>query len=694
MQASPANKKQKEEQVSSEDAHKQFAESLQTQQAQQTDYSVVVDVQAHAANGAHVEGQKAYQKLYDASLKDPSKFWKDQANKFLHWDAPFECVTTGSFKDGDIQWFSGGKLNASVQCLDRHVWNEKTADSPALIWEGDEPGTGRTYTFREALRETCKIANALKSFGVRKGDSVTIYLPMIPEVIFTMMACARLGAPHSVVFAGFSSEALRDRIIDVRSKYVFVADEGMRGGRPIALKKILDDALSDPRCGFVQNVFVFKRTGSNIAFNPARDVWMNEECAKQSPYCPAEPVDSEHPLFYLYTSGSTGKPKGLMHTTAGYMLYASMTHKYVFDVRPGDVYACVADCGWITGHTYIVYGPLSNGSVTMVFESTPMYPDASRYWDLVERHKITQFYTAPTAIRALMRFGTDPLKKHNLSSLRVLGTVGEPIGPAPWKWYFENVGSSRCAVVDTFWQTETGGIVCTPLPGVTPMKPGSCCKPFFGIEPVLLDPQTGKEILHVPGQETHGVLCLKRPWPSMTRTINGDHDRYMKTYLVPYPGYYFTGDGATRDGDGYLWITGRVDDVLNVSGHRVGSAELEGALNHHPSVAESAVVGFPHDIKGEGIAAYVILKAGAQETPELVAQLRQQVRNVVGAFATPDHIIVSPGLPKTRSGKIMRRILRKVVSKETESLGDISTLADPSVVEALIQKVAQLTASH
>jgi len=601
-------------------------------------------------------------------------------------------VTTGSFAEGDIQWFAGGKLNACVQCLDRHIWNEKTADLPALIWESDEPGQGKIYTFRETLREVCKVANILKSFGVKKGDPVTIYLPMIPEIIFSVLACARIGAPHSAVFAGFSAEALPDRIVDVKSRYVFVSDEGMRGGKPIALKKILDEALNDPKASFVQNVFVYKRTGASNTMH-GRDIWMSEQCAKQSPYCPAESVDSEHPLFFLYTSGSTGKPKGLVHTTAGYLLYASMTHKTVFDVRPDDVYACVGDVGWITGHTYLVYGPLSNGSNTLIFESTPMYPDASRYWELVERYKITQFYTAPTAIRALMRYGTDPIKKHNLSSLRVLGSVGEPIGPAPWRWYFENVGSSRCAIVDTFWQTETGGIVCTPLPGVTPMKPGSCCTPFFGIDLVVLDPQSGKELHAVPGKEQHGVLCIRRPWPSMTRTINGDHERYLKTYFAPYPGYYLTGDGATRDGDGYLWITGRIDDVINVAGHRIGSAEVEGALNTHASVAESAVVGFPQNIKGEGIAAYVILKANAHETPDLVAQLRQQVRNVVGAFATPDHIIIAPGLPKTRSGKIMRRILRKVLSGETESLGDISTLADPAVVQQLIDKVAAVAGS-
>lgn len=676
-----------------EGEEERLAEQIKTSHAPSSDFSVVYPVQPHSANGANIQGQYAYKKLYDASLKDP-QFWGTQANKFLKWDSAFSCIQTGRFEDGDVNWFAGGKLNASVQCLDRHVWNPSTADTPAVIWEGDEPGTGQTYTFREALREVCRIANVLKSFGVREGDCVTIYLPMIPQVVFAMLACARLGAPHSVVFAGFSSEALRDRIVDCKSKFCIVADEGMRGGRPIALKKIMDDALLDPRCAFVERVFMFKRTGNpQVQVKEGRDMWMDQALLEKYPaYCPPVSVDSEHPLFYLYTSGSTGKPKGLLHTTAGYLLYVSMTHKYVFDVRPRDVYACVADAGWITGHSYIVYGPLSNGCGTLIFESTPLYPDAGRYWDLVETHKITQFYTAPTAIRALMKFGDEPLQGRDLSSLRVLGTVGEPINPSAWKWYYEKVGSSRCAIVDTFWQTETGGIVCTPLPGVTPMKPGSCCQPFFGIEPVLLDPTTGVELAAVAGEEQHGVLAIKRPWPSMTRTINGDHDRYLKTYFVPYPGTYFTGDGAMRDGDGYLWITGRVDDVLNVSGHRVGSAELESALNTHASVAESAVVGFPHDVKGEGIAAYVILKQGVAETGELLAQIKLQVRNKVGAFAGPDFVIVCPtGLPKTRSGKIMRRVLRKIVAKEHESLGDISTLADPSVVEVLILKVADLT---
>ena len=499
------------------------------------------------------------------------------------------------------------------------------------------------------------------------------------------------GAPHSVVFAGFSAEALRDRIVDVKSRFVFVCDEGMRGGKAIPLKKTVDDALADPRCAFVEKVLMFKRTGGPVNVMANRDVWMEDLVKAAPPYCPYESMDAEDVLFFLYTSGSTGKPKGVAHTTAGYLLYATYTHKLVFDARPGDVYACVADIGWVTGHSYVVYGPLCNGVQTLIFESTPMHPDNSRYWDLIQRHRVTQFYTAPTAIRALMRNGTDPFKGYDLSSLRVIGSVGEPIGPAPWQWYFENVGSSRCALVDTFWQTETGGIMASPLPGVTPMKPGSCCLPLPGIVLALLDPQTGKELPFVEGQETSGVLCVKQPWPGMTRTVRGDHARYLATYFQPYPGYYFTGDGATRDADGYFWITGRVDDVINVSGHRVGSAELEAAINTHPAVAESAVLGFPHEIKGEGIAAFVILKAGVQETHELAQAIKTQVRTHVGAFAAPDMVIIAPGLPKTRSGKIMRRILRKVITKETESLGDISTLADPSVVEQLVAKVKQMS---
>jgi acetyl-CoA synthetase len=518
---------------------------------------------------------------------------------------------------------------------------------------------------------------------------------MVPEIAFAMLACTRLGAPHSVVFAGFSAEALRDRIVDVKSKFVFTCNEGKRGGRTMALKQTVDDAITgiqslpETEVVKVEKVFVFERTDATVNMVAGRDVDMKSELSKYRPYCPPVSMDSEDPLFFLYTSGSTGKPKGVAHTTAGYILYATLTHKYVFDIRPNDVYACVADCGWITGHTYIVYGPLSNGATTLMFESTPLYPDAGRYWDLVQTHKVTQFYTAPTAIRALMRFGTDPIQKYDLSSLRVLGTVGEPINPEAWRWYFENIGKKNCAVVDTYWQTETGGIIMTPLPGCTPMKPGSACKPFFGIVPELLNPHTGKVIPEVAGEESEGVLCIKEPWPSLARTVQGNHERYMNTYLDPYKGYYFTSDGATRDKDGYIWITGRVDDVLNVSGHRLGSAEIESALVANENVAEAAAIGFPHDVKGEGIACYVIARNGVEETPELLKELKNAVRAGVGPLATPDYIIITPGLPKTRSGKIMRRLLRKVISKAPSSeFGDVSTLADSSVVEELVAKVA------
>ncbi len=652
-----------------------------------TDHSYVVKVQEHSANGALLRGKEEYQKLYQESVNDPTAFWDKQAKSLLTWERPYDKVSMGSFEGGDVSWFLGGKINASVQCLDRHVENGK-ADDVAIIWEGDEPGNSKSFTYREVLHQVCRIANVLKKYGVKKGDPVTIYLPMIPEVAFVMLACARIGAPHSIVFAGFSADALRDRIVDVRSKFIFTTDEGLRGGRTIALKKCVDASVA--QCDFVERVFCFKRTGTEVPFNAERDVWMEDEVEGQRPYCPPESMDSEDTLFYLYTSGSTGKPKGLAHTTAGYMLYTTLTHRYVFDYRPGDVYACVADCGWITGHSYIVYGPLSNGATTLMFESTPLYPDAGRYWDLVQRHKVTQFYTAPTAIRALMRHGTKPLEPYDLSSLRVLGTVGEPINPEAWKWYYENVGKSRCAIVDTYWQTETGGIIVTPLPGATDMKPGSATLPFFGIQLEILDPQSGQVKPHVPGQEASGVLCVSRPWPSMARTVYNNHARYMTTYFDPYKGRYFTGDGATRDADGYFWITGRVDDVLNVSGHRIGSAEVESALVAYSEVAEAAVVGFPHEVKGEGIACYVITREGVAETPELIQDLRTQIRTVIGPFATPDYIVITPGLPKTRSGKIMRRVLRKIISNEADQLGDTSTLADPSVVDSLIKKVSNL----
>ena len=585
----------------------------------------------------------------------------------------------GSFEVGDIEWFSGGQLNVSYQCIDRHI--AERGDQTAIIFEGDEPDDVRTYTYKELLQEVCKTANTLLAHGVRKGDTVAIYLPMIPDLAFMMLACARIGAVHSVVFAGFSADSLRDRILDAGCKWVVTADEGMRGGRTIPLKRTTDEAVG--QCDCVRKVFVYERTGNPLVTHGSRDVHMKTELPKARPFCPAVTMDAEDPLFLLYTSGSTGKPKGVMHTQAGYILYAMLTHKYVFDVRPGDVYACVADCGWITGHSYIVYGPLANGATTLMFESTPMYPDSSRYWDMVQRHKITQFYTAPTAIRALMRFGTDPVKKHDLSSLRVLGSVGEPINPEAWRWYYKEVGQSRCAVVDTYWQTENGGIIVTPLPGATPMKAGSASFPFFGIQLSLMS----KEGQELQGNGVSGMVCVKQPWPSVARTVYGDHQRYLTTYMKPFPGHYFTGDGAYRDLDGYVWITGRVDDVLNVSGHRLGSAEIESVLVEHPSVAESAVIGFPHDTKGEGICCYCTLKEGVPETEHLGKELRAQVRKGIGPFATPDYIVMTPALPKTRSGKIMRRVLRKIIAQETDQLGDITTLADSSVVAELIEKV-------
>lgn len=652
------------------------------------DHNVIVPCSEHSSKGAHIEGMEAYEKLYKESITNPQDFWKKTANELITWEHPFlGDAQSGNMKDGNVTWFAGGKLNASVQCLDRHV-SAGRGDNIAIIYEGDEVGEGRKYTYNEVLAEVCRIANVMVKYGVKKGDPVSIYMPMVPQVIFAMLACVRLGAPHSVVFAGFSSDALRDRIIDVRSKFIFTCDEGLRGGRKIPLKSCVDTSIAN--VNFIEHVFVFKRTNADVSMKQNRDIWMCEECKGMRPYCPPTTMDSEDPLFYLYTSGSTGAPKGVMHTTGGYMLYTTMTHKYIFDYRPGDVYACVADCGWITGHSYIVYGPLSNGATTLMFESTPLYPNAGRYWDLVQRHKITQFYTAPTAIRALMAKGTEVIGKYDLSSLRVLGTVGEPINPAAWKWYYEHIGKNRCNIVDTYWQTETGGIIVTPLPGCTPLKPGSATKPFFGIQLEILDPQSGKVIPQIDGEEQHGVLCVKHPWPSMTRTVYGNHERYMNTYFNPYPGYYFTGDGCTRDKDGYFWITGRVDDVLNVSGHRIGSAEVESALVHHDAVAEAACVGFPHPVKGEGIACYIITRANVTESPELLQDLKMQIRNVIGPFASPDYLILTPSLPKTRSGKIMRRVLRKIIANEADQLGDTSTLADPSVVGTLIEKVSTL----
>jgi len=650
--------------------------------------SVTYPVINRVASGANVRGMPAYQAMYDRSINDNTAFWAEKARERLTWLKDFDTVKQGGFENGDCSWFVGGKLNVSHNCIDRHVANGK-GEQVAIIWESDEPGQGKSITYNELLREVCRIAEVFKCAGVKRGDCVTIYMPMIPQCAYTMLACARIGAPHSVVFAGFSAEALGSRIVDAASNWVVTADGAMRASRVTQLKKITDEAIaaipeSAGGPGLVKKVFCFKRTNAEVNFVEGRDCWMEELMKNARPYCPPEEMDSEDILFHLYTSGSTGAPKGVTHTTGGYLLTASMTHHYVFDNREGDVYGCVADCGWITGHTYIVYGPLCNGGTTVMFESTPLYPDPSRYWDMVERHKITQFYTAPTAIRAIMKYGNDPVNKHDLSSLRVLGTVGEPINPEAWKWYNEVVGKNQCAIVDTWWQTETGGNMLTPLPGVTPTKPGSATLPFFGVEPMIVNAQTGEEIV---GNPAEGVLCISKPWPGMARTVLGNHTRYLNVYMNPYPGNYFTGDGCIRDKDGYYWITGRVDDVMNVSGHRLGTAEIESALVKHPEVAEAAVVGFPHELKGEGIFCYVILMEGAAETPELIKGLVMQVRTSIGPFARPDQIVVVSGLPKTRSGKIMRRILRKTAAGEEDQLGDISTMADTEVISKLITAV-------
>lgn len=624
-----------------------------------------------------VSSMVQYHNLYRDSIENNEQFWETQAHKLLRWQHDFHDVSDCDLSEGMVSWFLGGKLNACENAVDRHV---KTKGSKvAIIWESDEPGESKEITYRELQREVSRLANVLRHHGIRKGDRVALYMPMIPEAVYAMLACARIGAVHSVVFAGFSAESLRDRINDAKCKAVITANEGVRGKRVIPLKRTVDEAVM--ACPSVQHVFVAKRTEGKVPFYEPRDVWLNEAMESERPYCPIEHCDSEDTLFLLYTSGSTGTPKGMAHTTAGYLLYAALTHKYVFDYQDDDVFACVADIGWITGHTYVVYGPLINGATTVLFESVPNYPDAGRYWEMVERLKITQFYTAPTAIRAIQKEGDEYVKKYDRSSLRVLGTVGEPINPDTWRWYYEVVGEKRCSIVDTWWQTETGGILITPLPAATPAKPGSATLPFFGIEPVLLTPE-GKEI---EGNDVSGLLAIKKPWPSMARTIQNDHQRFLNTYLHMFKGYYLTGDGATRDKEGYYWITGRVDDVLNVSGHRIGSAEIESALVSHPLCAEAAVVGFPHDIKGEGIFAYVILRDGYESTEDLVGELKNEVRHHIGPIATPDYILIAPGLPKTRSGKIMRRILRKIAAKETENLGDITTLADPSVVEKLVQ---------
>jgi acetyl-CoA synthetase len=623
---------------------------------------------------AHAHGLRA------EARADVDAFWERQARERIEWSHPFHTVQDCDFREGRIAWFLGGRLNASVNCLDRHLATR--GDKTAILWEGDEPGQVRKLTYRELHGETCRIANALRRLGVRKGDRVAIYMPMIPEAAIAMLACARIGAVHSVVFAGFSAEALRDRIQDAECAVVITADEGVRGGKRIPLKRTVDEAVA--QCPSVRHVVVAERTGAAVVWHEGRDHKWNELARAERPWAPAELMDAEDLLFLLYTSGSTGKPKGVAHTTGGYLVHAALSHHLVFDLREDDVYACVADVGWITGHTYVVYGPLANGATTVLFESIPTYPDASRYWDLVERHKITIFYTAPTAIRAVMREGDSWTSRHDRSSLRVLGSVGEPINPEAWRWYHDVVGGGRCPIVDTWWQTETGGILISPLAGASDLKPGSATLPVPGIEPVVLD----EKGLEIEGNGVSGLLALKGSWPGQARTIWGDHGRFLDTYFRPFPGYYFTGDGCRRDEDGFWWITGRVDDVINVSGHRMGTAEVESALVSHEACAEAAVVGFPHEIKGQGIFAWVILKEGWKSSPELIGELKNECRHHIGPIAVPDRVVVVPGLPKTRSGKIMRRILRKVAAGETDSLGDISTLADPSIVEAMVERAA------
>ena len=640
----------------------------------------MIPVKDSVAENAQVKSLDQYREMYARSIEDPQGFWAEQAQR-LTWFVEPETVGQWDYDNVDISWFQGGKLNACFNCVDRHAAGA-AADKTAIIWAADEPGHYEHITYGELQRRVGRMANVLKAHGVGKGDRVCIYLPMIPDLAYTMLACARIGAMHSIVFAGFSAESLRDRILDAECKVVVTANEGLRGGRTIPLKKTVDDAVDG--LDIVTSVLVAARTDTEVPMVEGRDFALEPELAAQRATCPAEWMDAEDPLFILYTSGSTGKPKGVLHTTGGYMLYTALTHEYVFDLKPDSVYACVADIGWITGHSYIVYGPLANGATTVMFESTPMYPDAGRYWQLVDDLKVDIFYTAPTAIRAIAREGDHWVKKYERSSLRILGTVGEPINPEVWEWYHDVVGDGRCPVVDTWWQTETGGILITPLPGATPAKPGSATLPFFGIEPVLMDAD-GNEIA---GNGVQGNLCIKRSWPSQARTVYGDHQRFVDTYFSAYKGYYFTGDGCRRDEDGYYWITGRVDDVLNVSGHRLGTAEVESALVAHDAVAEAAVVGFPHDIKGQGIFAYVIVTPDyeGKDDGELEKLLQHQVREAIGPIAKPDHIMPVPGLPKTRSGKIMRRILRKIAADEFEALGDITTLADPSVVEKIIDR--------
>jgi len=627
--------------------------------------------------GSHIDDAR-YVELYEQSIADPDAFWSDRAREFVDWYSEWTEVSSHDFPAGRVSWFEGATLNASVNCIDRHL--PERADQVAIIWEGDEPDVQESITYRQLSDAVCRLANALASRGVAKGDRVCIYMPMIPEAAYAMLACARIGAIHSVVFGGFSPQSLKDRILDSDCRTLITADEGVRGGRTVPLKENAEVALAD--CPNVHTVLTVRRTGADVSWHEGRDVWYHDLVDGQSTSFEPAVMDAEDPLFILYTSGSTGKPKGVQHSTGGYLLHAAMTHKYVFDYHDGDIYWCTADVGWVTGHSYIVYGPLANGATTLMFEGVPTYPDASRCWRIVDKHRVNIFYTAPTAIRQLMGQGNEYVTCTSRTSLRILGTVGEPINPEAWEWYHGVVGERRCPVMDTWWQTETGGIMITPLPGVTELKPGSATRPFFGVQPALVDPDGTV----IEDTEATGNLVITAPWPGQLRTLYGDHQRVVDTYYATYKGFYFTGDGARRDADGYYWITGRVDDVMNISGHRLGTAEVESALVLHEAVAEAAVVGFPHEIKGEGIYAFVTLMAGINESDTLVDELVQQVRTEIGPIARPDAIQLAPGLPKTRSGKIMRRILRKIAAGDVEDLGDTSTLADPAVVDDLVAK--------
>ena len=632
----------------------------------------IYDVPAEWAKRAHIDAAK-YRTMYDASINDPDAFWGEHGKR-IHWMTPYKRVKNVSFAPGNvsIKWFEDGTTNAAYNCIDRHL--PARANQVAIIWEGDDPSESKLITYRELHNEVCRFANVLRNRGVEKGDRVTIYLPMIPEAAYAMLACARLGAIHSVVFGGFSPDALAGRIEGCQSKLVITADEGLRGGRKVPLKANVDTAIE--RVGGVDHVVVVRRTGGKVAMEPVRDVWYHEAAAMVTTECPCVEVNAEHPLFILYTSGSTGSPKGVLHTTAGYLVYAAMTHQYIFDYHEGDIYWCTADVGWVTGHSYILYGPLANGATTLMFEGVPSYPTNARFWEVIDKHKVNTFYTAPTAIRALMQTGEEMVKKTSRQTLRLLGSVGEPINPEAWEWYYRVVGDKRCPIVDTWWQTETGGILISPLPGATRLKPGSATTPFFGVLPQVVDASG-----NVLEGATEGSLVIADSWPGQMRTVYGDHQRFMETYFSAYPNKFFTGDGCRRDADGFYWITGRVDDVINVSGHRMGTAEVESSLVAHPKVSEAAVVGYPHDIKGQGIYAYVTLMEGEVASEGLRKELVAWVRKDIGPIAAPDVIQFAPGLPKTRSGKIMRRILRKIAENEFGALGDTSTLADPAVVD-------------